>query len=519
MKKYPTPLLLVLLMLAFTACKTEKPPKVNNTAPNIIIILADDMGFSDLGCTGSEIETPNLDKLAAEGALFTNFYNTSRCCPSRTSLLTGQYQWDAGMGHMTRPLGNLPEYQGYINSKSITIAEALKQKGYQTFMSGKWHVGEQRHMWPDKRGFDQFYGVPSGGGLYYYPSPFYERSVFWNGEQVHPDSNWYSTEGFTDYTVDYIKNQRKKDQPFFIYQAYIAPHFPLQAKKGDIEKYRNLYTHGYDSIRAARFKKQIALGIFPDSSQPSAPAYMAWNELENPNNEAHKMTVYAAMVDCMDQNIGRIMETLEKEGIAENTIICFLSDNGACSRKFNETPDAEIGTRHSNAAYGDWYNVSNTPYRKFKREEHEGGIITPMIINWPKGIKNKGQLIRSPAHISDFMPTMLEIVGANYPSHYNGNKLDSLDGKSFAHLLEDSTKTDTTRTLFWEHEGNRAVRQGYWKLVAAHNEEWELYQLKKDPFETENLINTYPKIASSLLVKYKTWAKKHKVANWPIEVN
>jgi arylsulfatase A-like enzyme len=514
MKNFIKITLIVNVLLWSFACK---PVKV--TKPNIIIILADDMGFSDLGCTGSEIETPNLDKLAEEGVLFTNFYNTSRCCPSRASLLTGQYQWDAGIGNMLHPMGNLPEYQGYINEKSITIAEALKQGGYQTFMSGKWHVGSERHMWPDKRGFDQFYGTPNGGGLYFYTSKFYERPVFWNGEEVFPDSTWYSTDGFTDYTVDYIKNRRRKDQPFFIYQAYIAPHFPLQAKKKDIEKYANVYKVGYDSIRMARFNKQIELGLFPGTSIMSVSENPNWDKVSDKDTEAHKMAVYAGMVDCMDQNIGRIINALKQEGIEDNTIVCFLSDNGACSVKFNRTPDAEIGTRNSNATYGDWYNVSNTPYRKFKRLEHEGGIITPMVFSWPNGVKNKGSLVHTPAHINDFMPTFLEIAGVDYPSHYNGVEIDSLDGKSFTYLINGNENPDSNRILFWEHQGNRAVRQGNWKLLAEHGKEWELYNLSHDPFETENLMDVYPSTAKKLLNKYEAWSIKHKVAKWPIKFN
>jgi len=447
--------------------------------------------------------------------LFTNFYNTSRCCPSRASLLTGQYQWDAGMGFMDTPKGDLPEYQGYINNKSITIAEALKMGGYQTFMCGKWHVGSERHMWPDKRGFEQFYGTPNGGGLYFYPSKFYDRPVIWNGEELFPDTTWYSTDGFTDYTIDYIKNRRNKDKPFFIYLAYIAPHFPLQAKKQDKEKYKNIYSHGYEYIREARFKKQIELGLFPATSIMSE-AEKNWENVIDKATESKKMAVYAAMIDCMDQNIGRIVNVLTEEGIEDNTIICFLSDNGASSENFNRTPNEEIGTRNSNASYGDWYNVSNTPYRKYKKVEHEGGIVTPMIFNWPNGVINKGKLIRTPAHINDLMPTILEIAGIDYPSHYNNIELDSLDGESFTHLINSNEYVNTNRSMFWEHMGNRAVRQDNWKLVALHGQEWELYNLNKDPFENVDLINVYPDVAEKLINEYESWATKHKVAKWPI---
>ncbi|UMB53608.1 arylsulfatase [Lutibacter sp. A64] len=485
--------------------------------PNIIIILADDMGFSDLGCMGSEIETPNLDKMAKEGMLFTNFYNTSRCCPSRTSLLTGQYQWDAGMGSMDYTKSDLPEYQGYINKKSVTIAEVLKENGYDTFMTGKWHVGDkERDMWPDRRGFNQFYGIPKGGGLYFYPSKFYERPVFWNGDKVHPDSNWYSTDAFTDYSIDFIKEKRKKEKPFFMYLAYVAPHFPLQAKKEDIEKYKDTYKEGYDVIRKARFKKQQEIGLFPENSKITAPVYPDWESVKNKDDEALKMAVYAAVVDRLDQNIGRLMQSLKEEGIADNTVVFFLSDNGAAQTDWNKTPEAEMGSRDSNMAYGFWYNVSNTPYRLGKSQEHEGGIITPLVMHWPEGIKNKGTRISETAHINDLMPTCLELAGAKYPIKYKEVELDPLDGKSILPLLKGELQ-DKNRFYFWEHIGNKAVRKGNWKLVALHKKKWELYNLENDPFEINNLINSKPKKAETLLLAYKKWSKKHGVQPWPLD--
>lgn len=505
-------ILIVLILLNVNYLKARDFPK-----PNIIIILADDMGYSDLGCTGSEIETPNLDKMANEGVLFTNFYNTSRCCPSRTSLLTGQYQWDAGMGCMDYTKSDYPEYQGYINNKSVTIAEMLKESDYQTFMAGKWHVGsKERHMWPDRRGFDQFYGIPAGGGIYFYPSKFYERPVFWNGEQVYPDSTWYSTDAFTDYSIDFIKNKRKKEKPFFMYLAYVAPHFPLQAKKEDIEKYKDTYKVGYDAIRKERFKKQQKIGLFSGNIEMSESVYPEWETVANKADEALEMAVYAAMVDCMDQNIGRLMQSLKEEGIADNTIVIFLSDNGAAQTDWNKTPDAEIGSRDSNTAYGIWYNVSNTPYRMRKSNEHEGGIITPLIMHWPAGIKSKGAKISETAHINDLMPTCLELAGVKYPAKYDKNELDPLDGKSILPLLNGELQ-DRNRCYFWEHVGNKAVRKGNWKLVALYHGEWELYNLENDPLETNNLINNQPEKAEDLLREYEKWTQKHGVQSWPLD--
>ncbi len=489
----------------------------SNERPNIIVILADDMGFSDLGCTGSEISTPNLDRMANEGVPFTHFYNTLRCCPSRTSLLTGQYQWDAGMGHMDYTKSSYPEYQGFINDRSVTIAEVLQQNGYQTFMGGKWHVGSrERDMWPDHRGFDQFYGVPNGGAIYFYPAKFWDRPVYWNGEQVHPDESWYSTDAFTDYSIDFIKNRRDPAQPFFIYLAYVAPHFPLMAKESDIAKYRDTYQSGYEAIRQARFEKQKALGLFPPDLELSAPTYPDWDTVENPDGEAAEMAVYAAMVDCMDQNIGKLMATLEEEGIAENTMVVFLSDNGACADDWDKTPDVEVGGRDSNVAYGVWHNVSNTPYRMRKGQEHEGGIATPFIVHWPAGIERQNSRIEETAHINDIMPTVLDLAEIEYPKTYRGNELDPLDGQSFLPLLKGEFR-NVASPYFWEHAGNRAVRQGDWKLVALHQKPWELYNLETDPLEMENLIEENPQQARVLEQLYVAWADKHGVQPWPLD--
>ncbi len=485
--------------------------------PNIIIILADDLGYSDLGCMGSEIKTPNLDNLAKEGVLFSHFYNASVCCPSRASLLTGQFQWDAGMGFMTKSIGSFPEYQGYLNHECVTIAEVLKQSGYQTFMLGKWHVGDGRDMWPDKRGFDQFYGTPAGGGLYFFPSKYYKRPIYWNGNLVEPDTSWYSTDAFTDNAINFIANERDKEKPFFMYLAYIAPHFPLQARKQDIEKYKDKYSVGYDVIRNARFKKQKELGIVEEDCKLSPAVYPDWESVENKEQEAHKMAVYAAMVDCMDQNIGRLLKMLDKQDIEENTIVFFLSDNGACMTDFNKTPDVEIGSRNSNATYGIWYNVGSTPYRKGKLIEHEGGILTPMIARWPAEIKNKGEIIHEPAHITDFMSTCIEVAEAKYPKSFNGNKIDSIDGKSFLPLIS-GKEQDNDRVFFWSLKGNYAIRQGDWKLVKLLKEDWELYNIKDDPTELNDLVKSEPGKYNDLFQKYNDFVKEHGVRPWPIEV-
>lgn len=485
---------------------------IHAESPNIIVILADDMGYSDLGCTGGEIQTPNLDRLASNGVLFTHCYSTSRCCPSRAALLTGQYQWDAGLGHMTSTKSQAPEYQQHLNLENVTIAEALKLAGYQTVMSGKWHVGDQLEHWPDKRGFEQFFGTPAGGGLYFYPSKFYNRPVFENGKEVTFGTDWYSTDGFTDFAVDYIENRRDPTRPFFLYLPYIAPHFPLQAHPKDIAKYAGVYDEGYDSIRTRRFKSQLKLGIVPATSQ-LPPAAHDWKKVKNKQRHADRMEVYAAQVDCLDQNIGRLMSTLETQGILNNTIVIFLSDNGGCASR-KTTPNAKIGSSDCNAAYGDWYNVSNTPYRQAKSQEHEGGIMTPLIFHWPNG-NFESRLTHEPIHIMDILPTLLSLTGTKYPETFENRKLDPVDGENFSPILSGAPQRKD-RFFFWEHEGNKAIRQDNWKLVALRNRSWELYDLSSDPFEMNDRSAENPKIVQAFITRYNSWAKHHGVRDWPL---
>lgn len=483
--------------------------------PNIIIILADDMGYSDLGCMGSEIATPNLDKLAGDGMLFTNFYNTSRCCPSRASLLTGLYQHNAGIGGMSEDLGT-PSYQGYLNNRCVTIAEVLKGGGYHTIMSGKWHVGDKREHWPDKRGFDDFYGIPAGGGLYFYPSKFINRPIYRNGEEVKPDSaKFYSTDAFTDEAIRFI-NSRSDKEPFFLYLAYIAPHFPLQALPEDIAKYEGKYSVGYEVIRQQRFKKQKALGILPENILLTNPDYKSWDTIQDKSYEARKMEVYAAQVDRLDQNVGNLIQYLEETGELDNTLIMFLSDNGATSEEQNRSPDAKLGTAASFASYGQsWANVSNTPYRLYKKYVHEGGIRTPLIVHWPKGIRQKNKLISTVAHINDIMPTCLEVAGVPYPDTYQQREVLPLDGSSFAHVLIQEDTQKNNEKLFWEHFGNKAVRDKDWKLVRSGNEPWELYNLAQDPGEMNNQSLAYPEKVSTLEAQWNEWADSVDVMDIP----
>lgn len=491
------------ISILFISCQQQE----ENFPPNIIVILADDMGYSDLGCMGSEISTPHLDQLATEGLLFTDFYNTSRCCPSRASLLTGLYQHRAGIGGMTQDLG-IDAYQGFLNDQCVTIAEVLKEGGYHTIMTGKWHVGDDREHWPDRRGFTDFYGIPKGGGLYFYPSEFIDRPIYRNGEKVSPDpATYYSTDAFTDEAISFIKNRENKRKPFFLYLAYIAPHFPLQALSEDIAKYEGKYNVGYEEIRQQRFMKQKALGILPENIILTDPDYESWDTILDKSYEARKMEIYAAQVDRMDQNIGKLINYLENEGELDNTLIMFLSDNGATSEEVNRSPDAELGTAASFASYGQsWANVSNTPYRLYKKYVHEGGIRTPLIAHWPKGIKQKGKLVKKVAHINDIMPTCLEIAGLSYPEKYQQREILPLDGNSFAHVLMQKGAQKEREILYWEHFSNKAVREKDWKLVRTGDQPWELYDLAQDPGEMNNQSLAYPEKVSTLKAHWNIWA-------------
>lgn len=346
--------------VAVSGCQTTKPDSPAGR-PNIIILFADDMGYSDLGCMGSEIRTPNLDRLAREGVLMTHFYTTSRCCPSRASLMTGQYAHRVGMGHMNYDW-KLPSYRGFLTNGAVTIPEVLRTAGYRTMMIGKWHIGDERPNWPIDRGFKRFYGIPAGGGVYFWPPVGLERPVYLDEKRVEPGPGWYSTDAFTDYAIQFVKEAKRDEKPFFLYSAYIAPHYPLQAWPEDIARYAGKYDAGHEAVRQARFTKQQALGVLPSNTELSPPDFSGWQTVDAPAYEARLMEVYAAMVDRLDQNVGRLVSALESEGLMDNTVIFFLSDNGGCPAGLNNTPEKKVGSPESFAAYGKaWANVSNTP--------------------------------------------------------------------------------------------------------------------------------------------------------------
>lgn len=485
--------------------------------PNIILILVDDMGYSDLGCTGGEINTPNIDNLAKEGLLFTNFYNTARCSPSRASLLTGMYPHRAGVGHLDRDLG-YPEYQGFVKDNVATMAEVLVENGYQTILSGKWHIGSERSQWPDRRGFERFYGTPLGGGLYFYPSNFLNRDVYKNGDKIEPNpETFYSTNNFTDEAINFI-SESDTQKPFFLYLAYVAPHFPLQAPESDIEKYRGQYLEGYDVIRNRRFAKQKELGLINQNIEISASNYINdWDDVDQ-DIEDLKMATYAAQIDILDRNIGKLVDHLKTTGKYENTLIMFMSDNGAASSRVNRG-NGEIGTNESFVAYGrSWANVSNTPYVKYKKQTNEGGVISPLIVHWPNGIENVNEYKRNAIHIKDIMPTCLEMADITPPTELNGKTLIPMDGKSFLkEIIEDDFEQEAY--IYWEHEGNKGVRKGDWKLVQQFRRDWELYDLSNDPTELNNVLNENNSVFTDLRDHYNAWVETYKIQPWPVRPN
>jgi arylsulfatase A-like enzyme len=417
------------------------------------------------------------------------------------------YAHQAGVGHMTDNKGT-PAYQGYLNDSCVTIAEALRQNGYRTMMTGKWHIGTEKGHWPCDRGFDRFYGGPMAPGHYFRLDK--GRTLLLDNKQIDPPADWYATDAFTDYALQFLDEAAKLEKPFLLYLAYTTPHWPLHAKPADIDKYRGKYMDGWDTLRQKRYDKLISQGII-DKSWPLSPnekGEKSWDDVKNKEEWALRMAVYAAQIDCMDQNIGKVMAKLKEMNAEENTLVLFFSDNGGCAEVQDKgKAGAEIGTPDSFTSYRKpWANASNTPFRLYKHYNHEGGTSSPFIAYWPSKIK-KGELSNSPAHVIDIMPTCLEMAGVSYPKQFNGRDIIPVEGKSLLPLFEDKMK-EVHDVIYWEHEGNRAVRQGDWKLVAENNTEWELYDLKSDRSELKNLAAQHPEKVLELGGLYRKWADR-----------
>jgi arylsulfatase len=516
---------LLLAPLAALHAADHRPATV--AKPNIVLILADDLGYSDLGCYGGEIKTPNLDKLAVGGLRFTQFYNGARCCPSRASILTGLYPHEAGF----------PGMGGSLPTNCVTIPEVLRAAGYQTFMCGKWHLGNPD---PIARGFDEYYGMLGGFGSYWNPK-LYTRLPQGRPTRRYEDGKFYSTDAITDYALDFIAAARKAaDKPFFLYLAYNAPHFPLHAPKEEIAKYAKLYEQGWDKIRDARYARQQQLGLL-DQPWPLSPRSIippngvatahGWSNKQNPAwtsldverraDLARRMAVFAAAVDRMDQNIGRVVADLKQHGELDNTLIFFLSDNGACAEWDPFGFDVDTGPKnilHTGAdldtigapgsynSYGSgWANAGNTPFRLYKHYSHEGGIATPLIVHWPNGMKRVGEFDRRPGHISDLMATCVEVARAEYPR-------DVLPRAGNSLLPALRGEPAEPRTIFFEHEGHRAVRNGKWKLVSLAGQPWELYDMETDRVELNDRAAQEPERVRALAGQWDAWVNRMRAA-------
>ena len=510
----------VVVVLAGCSSSSEGLSAEDGRRPNVVVIMADDMGYSDIGAYGSEIDTPNLDRLARDGLLFTDFYNAARCVPTRTSLLTGRYPHEAGTGRMVSSVDSDPDpgpYQGYLNEQSATIAEVLRPAGYGTYMAGKWHVGEKQRHWPTKRGFDRYFGLISGASSYFriIEDQPRTRQMALNGERwTPPDSGFYMTDAFSDYAVRWIDqhHERREGDPFFLYVAYTAPHWPLHALPKDIAKYEGAYDMGWDSLRARRYRRMQELGVITQNAELSErpEAIPAWEDVENKGEWSRRMAVYAAMIDRMDQGIGRILSALKEHGAAENTLILFMADNGGSHENIMgrnlHDPGVLIGRPGSFTAYRrPWANASNTPFRLFKSWAHEGGIATPLIVHWPKHLE-QGKTDQV-GHVMDIMPTILDAAEVEHPDTLNGRKVRALSGQSLLPVL---TGEETgSRALYWEHIGNRAVRRGDWKMsYDRRRDQWELYNLEEDPTETRNLAGQYPERVQAMDSLWQGWADR-----------
>lgn len=477
------------------------------------------MGFSDLGCYGSEISTPHLDKLAKNGMRFTQFYNTGRCCPSRASLMTGIYPHQLGMGWMNAKNLGREGYTGRLSDQAFTMAEGLRQAGYATYMVGKWHLTptdavvaeEIDGSWPIQRGFEEYYGTLEGAKDYFQPSYLYR-----NQYPVKAGEGYFYTQAISDSAATFIKRHPKK-KPFFLYAAYYAPHFPLHAPDSTIAKYRAQYLEGWNSVRQQRFDRQKELGLIDEKTQMSAgdPDLLDWHQLspEQKDEMDLRMAIYAAQVEELDMGVGKLLDALEESGQSENTLIVFLSDNGAVGGAvFGKGQRKNLNRSGPYTSYGKaWGQVSNTPYRKYKSFNHEGGIIAPLIVYGKDRVK-AGSINRQPVHIIDLMPTFLDLAHVSLPSHRNGVKVLKVEGKSLLSTFINPERALDKRPLFWEHEGRRAIRQENWKLVSAGiDQAWELYDLSQDPTEQRDLSALHPEKTQELEQTWISWAEQHHV--------
>ncbi|HEX8524837.1 MAG TPA: arylsulfatase [Tepidisphaeraceae bacterium] len=549
-------MVLMLGLLVGSVAGAASTEDAGRKAPNVVIILADDMGFSDVGCYGGEIRTLNIDGLAKDGVRLAQFYNNARCCPTRAALLTGMYPHQVGVGAMCQDLGD-PHYRGELSAEVATIAERLKRSGYQTGMVGKWHlsnltiggankqskrilsfqvdapISPSRGSWPCNRGFEEHWGTIAGVGSFFDP-----YSLVHNEQVITPGKDFYYTDFINDQAVELIEGFAGKSKPFFLYVAETAPHWPMQAREEDIAKYEEVYTAGWDRIREQRYARQVEMGLIDprwklsarneeEKLSKGASVVGAWERAPEKKWQARRMAVYAAMVERMDRGIGRILEKLRERGLERDTLVMFMSDNGACAENVGENwydipnrtrdgrtirvgndPTVMPGDETTFQSYGAaWANASNTPFRRFKHWAEEGGIATPLVVRWPGGVSKKNEIVRDAVgHVMDVVPTCLEAAGVK--------GAEELEGRSLLGVLRGDRAE--ARQLFWEHEGNRAVRDGKWKLVAAHGEEWQLYDLSKDRTELHDRAGEDAERVKKMTEIYAAWAKRCGVREWPV---
>jgi arylsulfatase A-like enzyme len=507
--------------------------------PNVVIILCDDMGYSDLGCYGGEIQTPHIDKLAGEGLRFTQFYSCTRCAPSRASMLTGLHPHQAGIGILTYDDG--PDgYPGNLGRNTVTIAEVLKGEGYGTYLSGKWHLAKdntkENDTWPLHRGFDRFYGTLTGSGSFYMPHTLTRDHENIDHESL--EEGFYYTDAITSNAVKFIQEhvQQKPEAPFFQYVAYTAPHWPLQAPEEEIARYKGRFDEGWDCLREKRLERMRTMGLVaPNWTQPDRDSDTpSWEDADNKEWRIRCMEVYAAQITRMDQGVGEIVAALEEAGQLDNTLIVFLSDNGGSAEHIHPYPEDAVpliprsrtredkpvllgnypevmpGPDWTFQTYNYWAYLSNTPFRLYKSWVHEGGIATPLIVHWPHGIEEKGALRHTPGQLTDMMATVLEAVGATYPKQYESHEVIPMEGSSLLPYFGKDA-AENTRKLYWEHQGNAAIRHGNLKLVCDYPGAWELYDLEQDRTETVNLANEYPEKVALLEQEYRDWASRCRV--------
>ncbi|HBL74801.1 MAG TPA: arylsulfatase [Prolixibacteraceae bacterium] len=507
--------------------------------PNIIIILADDLGWSNIGCFGGIIETPNLDRLAATGVRFNQFYSAARCCPSRATLLTGLSPHESGIGHMTfKRTGNKPSviagrlelpyaYRGWLGEAVPTLPEMLKTAGYSTYMSGKWHLGNSNpDTWPKQRGFDYFYGFLEGTSDYFKPNDLHR-----DNQLIEPEGKrYYTTDAFTNEAVQYLKeHEAKKDkEPFFLYLAYNAPHFPMQVMPEDFQKYRGRFREGWDVLREKIISRQKEMGLIPENTalapRPEASNRLgskgglvpAWDSLSSTQQDSLDaiMATFAGMVDRVDQNVGKLIAYLQKTDELDNTLIFFFSDNGAEAESpvFGDFKIENLGQYGKGGKnYGRaWATFSNTPFREYKHFVHQGGIQTPLIIHWPSGIKTdlQNKIVSQYGFLPDIVETCLDVASATRPSTKNGQPVPVSDGRSLKGALQGKDAPIHTQPICCEHEGNCMVRDGQWKLVRFYSGPWELYNVETDRSEANNMAEKHPEIVQQLSNAFDQWATR-----------